>query len=66
MAKATRDITKHRKLRPKGTGEPVMVRLQPELAAPLDGWRRKQADLPSRAEAIRRLVGLGLAKGKAR
>jgi hypothetical protein len=42
-----------------------MVRLQPELAAPLDGWRRKQADLPSRAEAIRRLVELGLkAKGK--
>jgi hypothetical protein len=37
-----------------------MVRLQPELSAPLDDWRRKQADLPSRAEAIRRLVELGL------
>jgi len=43
-----------------------MVRLQPELAGPLDGWRRKQSDLPSRAEAIRRLIELGLkAKGKA-
>jgi hypothetical protein len=31
----------------------------------VDDWRRKQPDLPSRAEAIRRLVELGLkAKGK--
>jgi hypothetical protein len=44
----------------------VLVRLQPELAKPLDDWRREQADLPSRAEAIRRLVELGLkVKGKA-
>jgi len=26
----------------------------------LDDWRRRQPDLPSRAEAIRRLVELGL------
>jgi hypothetical protein len=26
----------------------------------VDDWRRKQPDLPSRAEAIRRLVELGL------
>ena len=26
----------------------------------VDDWRRKQADLPGRAEAIRRLVELGL------
>ena len=26
----------------------------------VDGWRRKQPDLPGRAEAIRRLVALGL------
>ena len=31
----------------------------------VDEWRRKQPELPSRAEAIRRLVELGLkAKGK--
>lgn len=66
MTKSTRDTTKPRKPRPKGTGEPVMVRLQPELAGPLDDWRRKQTDLPSRAEAIRRLVEQSLAKGKAR
>ena len=67
MAKSTRDTTKPHKPRPKGAVEPVMVRLQPELAAPLDDWRRQQQDLPSRAEAIRRLVEIGLkAKGKAR
>jgi hypothetical protein len=33
--------------------------------AAIDEWRRKQADLPSRSEAIRRLLELGLkAKGK--
>jgi hypothetical protein len=37
-----------------------MVRLQPELAAPLDDWRRQQPDLPSRAEALRRLAELAL------
>jgi hypothetical protein len=26
----------------------------------IDAWRRKQEDLPSRAESIRRLVELGL------
>ena len=26
----------------------------------IDDWRRKQEDLPSRAEAIRRLVEIGL------
>jgi hypothetical protein len=43
-----------------------MVRLQPELATPLDDWRRKQPDLPSRAEAIRRLVEIGLKAKRAK
>jgi hypothetical protein len=30
----------------------------------VDEWRRLQADLPSRAEAIRRLVELGLANAE--
>lgn len=30
-----------------------------EVAA-VDGWRRKQSDIPSRADAIRQLVELGL------
>ena len=59
MTKSTRDIAKSRS-RPKGAGEPVLVRLQPDLASQIDGWRRRQADLPTRAEAIRKLVALGL------
>ena len=37
---------------------PVMMAAT-EVAA-IDAWRRKQDDLPSRSEAIRRLVDLGL------
>ncbi len=40
------------------------MRIDPETLSRVDEWRRKQADLLSRAEAIRRLVELGLkAKG---
>ena len=42
---------------------PVMMAAT-EVGA-IDEWRRKQEDLPSRSEAIRRLVELGLkARGK--
>jgi hypothetical protein len=34
---------------------------EPELAE-IDRWRRVQADMPTRSEAIRRLVELGLSK----
>lgn len=37
---------------------PVMMR-QSEVEA-IDRWRRQQSDLPSRAEAIRRLVEKGI------
>ena len=45
-----------KKSRSKETGTPVMVRLQADLLAKLDQFRRKEADLPGRPEAIRRLV----------
>jgi hypothetical protein len=64
MNKSTRDTTKPRKQRPAITGDPVMVRVQPDMAKQLDDWRRKQEDLPGRPEAIRRLVELGLSNGK--
>ena len=32
------------------------MRLSNEFLQRLDGWRRKQPDLPSRAESIRRLT----------
>jgi len=34
----------------------LQMRVSPEWLAEIDEWRRKQSDLPSRAEAIRRLV----------
>lgn len=37
------------------------MRLDPKLLERIDGWRREQSDIPSRAEAIRRLVELALA-----
>jgi hypothetical protein len=56
----TRAITKSPKKRADAIGEAVLVRLQPQLAKPLDVWRRQQDDLPGRPEAIRRLVEIGL------
>jgi len=61
MKKATVISRKKRGPRPTGKGEPVVVRIQPALMASLDGWIAKQAPpFPSRPEAIRRLVELGL------
>jgi hypothetical protein len=60
MAKSTHVNVKTPKKRPPVTGDLIGVRIQPEMAKELDDWRRKQADLPNRPEAIRRLVELGL------
>ena len=46
---------------PTGKGEPILVRIQPDQLGALDGWRVKQDDVPSRPEAIRRLVEMALA-----
>jgi hypothetical protein len=35
---------------------PFQMRASEEWLKQIDDWRRKQPDLPSRAEAIRRLV----------
>ena len=63
MEKAVREITKSPKKRAQTTGTPVLVRLQDPTLKVVEAWRRRQLDLPSRPEAIRRLVELGL-KGK--
>jgi F0F1-type ATP synthase beta subunit len=39
------------------------MRVSSDWLHKIDGWRRTQADLPSRAEAVRRLVGMGLRFG---
>jgi metal-responsive CopG/Arc/MetJ family transcriptional regulator len=59
--------TKHaRKPRPSAPGEQVVVRLQPDLLSKIDKWRRNQLDLPSRAEAMRRLADQALVAKKKR
>jgi hypothetical protein len=63
VVKATRDNAETRKRRPKQLGELVGTRLQPEFLKQIDEWRRDQPDLPTRPEAIRRLVVKGLEKG---
>ena len=40
---------------------PYQMRVTEEWLATIDAWRRQQPDLPSRAEAIRRLVEKALA-----
>jgi hypothetical protein len=64
MAKSIRDIPKKkRRGRPKttGRGEGILVRLHDDALKSLDAWSHAQEDEPSRPEAIRRLVELGLA-----
>jgi hypothetical protein len=41
-------------------GKRVEIKAHPPLLAAIDEWRRRQADLPPRAEAIVRLVEIGL------
>ena len=36
------------------------MRLEPETLERVDKWRAEQTDLPSRAEAMRRLIDVGL------
>jgi hypothetical protein len=38
----------------------IPVMMSADDVGAIDEWRRRQADLPSRSEAIRRLVQLGL------
>jgi hypothetical protein len=40
------------------------MRASEEFLRKIDDWRRQQADLPPRAEAIRRLIELGLETSK--
>jgi hypothetical protein len=61
MAKSIRGNKKRGRPRTTGVGTQIGMRWQePELHA-IDEWRRSQSDLPSRTQAIRRLVELGLA-----
>ena len=54
---------KKRGPKPTGKGKPIMTRLQPDMLHKVDAFIQRQKDSPSRPEAIRRLIELGL-KGK--
>jgi hypothetical protein len=41
-------------------GKRVEIRLRPALMAAIDEWRRHHPDLPPRADAVVRLVEMGL------
>ncbi|WP_051375990.1 hypothetical protein [Bradyrhizobium sp. USDA 3256] len=61
MKSASKKVTKKSRGRPAtGVGIQVGERWSPEAIAEIDDWRRNQADMPGRPEAIRRLVEIGL------
>lgn len=67
MKSAKVSVTKKPVGRPAtGVGTQIGMRWQAPIVAEIDEWRRAQPELPSRTEAIRCLVKLGLAKGRAR
>jgi hypothetical protein len=47
-------------MRASEAGTPVQVRLDRERLGRLDEWRRNQDDVPTRGEAMRRLMDHGL------
>ncbi|MGY4570499.1 hypothetical protein [Bradyrhizobium sp. USDA 3256] len=65
MKSTINSAKKSKRGRPAVESEAVNVRMTLDALQNLDDWRRNQADLPGRPEAIRRLVEIGLkAKGK--
>ena len=60
MGKQTVLAKKKRGPAPTGKGVQVVVRLQPTPLSAIDKWAGTQSDQPTRAEAIRRLVEIGL------
>lgn len=56
---------KTQKKRPAQTGELVGTRFQPDLLHKIDSWRATLPDIPTRPEAIRRIVQVGLTEPSA-
>ena|SRR5688572_25304010 len=53
--------TKKKRGRPAGRDPVTAIRLPEDLRVRVEAWAAKQRDTPSRSEAIRRLVEIGLA-----
>jgi hypothetical protein len=56
------DHTKKGHKRPRADALVIEVRLPPAELAPIDAWIRAQSPRPARAEAIRRLAQIALAR----
>ena len=62
MSSTSKNALRKKRGRPATGQNPVTaIRLSPELRESVDDWARRQPDGPSRSQAIRRLVELGLA-----
>jgi Arc/MetJ-type ribon-helix-helix transcriptional regulator len=60
-----KNVVRKKRGRPATGQDPVTaIRLSPNMRSRVDAWAAKQDDAPSRSEAIRRLVELGLAGTK--
>jgi hypothetical protein len=61
MSPSSKRVIPKKRGRPATGNDPVRAfRMSDEFMATVDAWAAKQDDKPSRAEAIRRLVELGL------
>jgi hypothetical protein len=61
MKASSKRVIPKKRGRPATGNDPVRAfRMSDEFIASVDAWIAEQADHPSRAEAIRRLVELGL------
>jgi hypothetical protein len=62
MPSQEKKIAKKRGRPATGTSPTIGVRVPDDLTSRIDGWRAVQRPIPSRPEAIRQLVEIGLKK----
>jgi hypothetical protein len=61
MAKSSKSVIPKKRGRPATGRDPLIAfRLPPETIAALTAWAARQLDNPSRSEALRRLIDLGM------
>jgi hypothetical protein len=67
MAVSRKNVTQKRRGRPATGQDPhVSLRLPVETIAAADAWAAQQPDKPTRSEALRRLIDLGMKAAPAR
>jgi metal-responsive CopG/Arc/MetJ family transcriptional regulator len=66
MSRQEKMLAKKRGRPATGRGMTIGVRCHDDLLDKIDEFRRGEPDLPTRAEAIRRLTSIGLASRKPR